>query len=142
VEELILKNGSKKYFLDYVDDIQRAYSKLPEYKERLKFYEYELTRYHAVTYDAINRSNSNRNVVEDRLLYNLEKIEEYENKIRNAETTIKKYQEFKKCLMFRERTIIEHIVEEGMKKAHIARKYGISNSTLYFMLRRVKTYKY
>jgi len=65
-----LSNGSKKCFLDYIDDIKRAYSKLPEYQEKLQYYEYELTRYHAVTYDVVNRSNSNRNIVEDRLMYN------------------------------------------------------------------------
>lgn len=137
-----MSNGSKKCFLDHIDDIKRAYSKLPEYQEKLQYYEYELTRYHAVTYDVVNRSNSNRNIVEDRLMYNLEKIEEYEHKIRNAVATINKYVEFKKCLLRWDRIIIEHIVEDGMKKAHIARKYRISNSTLYFVLRRVKSYKY
>lgn len=132
-----MKTGSKISFHKWIDDIKKAYRHKTELEEKLEFYESRLINYKAVTYDSIG-SGSNRNHVEEDLLYAISKIEETEIRIDRAQKLIKAYLAFKSGLKDQEEKVLEYLVETSLSKYEIARIIRVSKTRVYDIIFSIK----
>lgn len=131
-----MKNGSKKDFYKWIDDIKKAYRHKAELEEKLKFYESRLVGYNAVTYDYVG-SGSKKNNVESNLLYTIDKIEKVENEILKCSTLIEKYCKFKNSLNNQQTELLRMLVEQNKSKNEIAKKLFVSRSRIYVIIENI-----
>jgi DNA-directed RNA polymerase specialized sigma subunit len=132
-----LKQCSKDFY-KWIDDIKKAYRHKAELEEKLAYYESRLVGYNAVTYDSIS-SGSNRNHVEDKLLFVIDKIEKVKSKLRNKENQIDNYLSFKSNLTEQEGKVLEYLVEMSLSKIEIAKSTGVSKTRLYDIIFSIKS---
>lgn len=125
-----MKTCSKTLFKKWIDDVRRAYRRIPEIKDKLAYYESQLDGYHAVTYDSV-RVKTYGNSQEMKLLLTLEKMDEYQNFLIKYENIIENYYSFLNVLNDLDIKIVAHLVESNTKSNEIYSQLEISKSTYY-----------
>lgn len=123
-----LKQCSKDFY-KWIDDIKRAFRHKAELEEKLNYYESRLVSYNAVTYDSIG-SGSNRNHVEDKLLFVIDKIDGVKHRIKKANQKIEEYNVLWKVLSEQEKTLLKYLIKTKFSISKISSVMKLSRSRI------------
>lgn len=124
-----LKQCSKDFY-KWIEDIKKAFRHKAELEEKLNYYESRLVGYNAVTYDSIG-SGSNRNHVEDKLVFVIDKIDGVKQEIKKANQKIEKYNILSNSLCEQEKTLLNYLIKTNFSISKISSVMKLSRSRIY-----------
>ncbi|MFH5880911.1 hypothetical protein [Liberiplasma polymorphum] len=131
-----MKTCSKTLFKKWIDDVRRAYRRIPEIKAKIAYFESQLDGYHAVTYDSIGVKTYG-NSQERSLLSAIYKISYYDEKLKKFHTITSEYKNLSDKLKKNEKNLLFYLIETNIKSSEICVIIGISKSMYYQHLNNI-----
>ena len=128
-----MKTCSKTSFKKWINDVRRAYRRMPEIKDKIAYYESQLDGYHAVAYDSV-RVKTFGNAQERKLLFTIQKIQDEQKKLKALESITETHKLFAGSLDDDSKNILDYIVLTNLKPLEVCLRMNIKRARYYHCL--------